>query len=61
MIIKEDIGMIIKVLSHAYVIYPNEKIKELILELLKVWDKDKPNVKDLKNSFGRVLYPEKRR
>lgn len=60
MIKKEDIGMIIKAFSHAYVLCPNEKVRNLISELLEIWDKNKPTGIDLKNAFGRALYPEKK-
>jgi hypothetical protein len=57
---KEKLGEIIKACSLAYTIFPHEKIKNLIVELLRVWDKNKPNEIDLLNGLGRGLSPEKK-
>jgi hypothetical protein len=44
----------------TYIFYPDETANKLIIELLKVLSKDKPTGTDLKNAFGRILYPEKK-
>lgn len=60
MINKEKLGEIIKAYGLIYTIFPHKRIKNLIVELLKVWDKDKPNEIDLLNGLGRGLSPEKK-
>jgi hypothetical protein len=57
---KENLEKIIGMLSLDYIFYPDETAKKLIIELLKVLSKDKPTGTDLKNAFGRILYPEKK-
>jgi hypothetical protein len=60
LITKENLKTIITILSRIYAFNPDERIRNLIVELLRVWDKNKPNEIDLLNGLGRGLSPEKK-
>jgi hypothetical protein len=60
LITKENLKTIITILSRIYAFNPDERIRNLIVELLKMRDKGRPSVIDLRNAFGKTLYPEKR-